>query len=146
MTERFTVATLEETQQVAKILAQKLTGRELLLLEGDLGAGKTTFVGALAEALGIAPEWVSSPSFTLVQRYPAGSRGFGITHLDLYRLPDASSLEPLGLDDLLAGPDLLIVEWPKAGECAWDACGRPLVRIRLVLAADTARDVEVAWE
>lgn len=146
MTERFTLTAIEETKTLAQALALRLTGRELLLLEGDLGAGKTTFVAALAEVLGIESGWVSSPSFTLVQRYPAGSRGFGIVHLDLYRLPDAPSLEPLGLDDLLTGPDLIVVEWPKAGDALWPDCDRPIVRIRFIHAGETAREVEVDWE
>ena len=127
------------TARLARSLAGRLTGRELLLLEGDLGAGKTTFVRHLAEALGIEPAWVSSPSFTLVQRYPAGRAGFGLAHADLYRLPPGSDLEPLGLEDLLSGPDLVVVEWPAAGEALGRECGRPVVRIRLQVTGASSR-------
>lgn len=143
MSEKVSLSSLEETRALAHALAAKLTGRELLLLEGDLGAGKTTFVAALAQGLGVSPEWVSSPSFTLVQRYPAGSRGFGIAHLDLYRLPDAASLEPLGLEDLLAGPELVVVEWPKAGDDLWPTCGRPVIRLRFAHTGESSREVEI---
>lgn len=131
------------TVRLARELAATLTGRELLLLEGDLGAGKTTFVRALAEALGIDPAWVSSPSFTLVQRYPAGARGVALSHVDLYRLPEGSDLEPLGLEELLAGDDLVAVEWPSSGQDLWRACGRPILRIRLEVTGPSARRATV---
>ncbi|OYW01808.1 MAG: hypothetical protein B7X11_03890, partial [Acidobacteria bacterium 37-65-4] len=73
------------TRALALQVGRRLTGAELLLLTGELGAGKTTFVRYLTQALGLDPAWVSSPSFTLLQRYPPGPGGFGITHVDLYR-------------------------------------------------------------
>jgi len=127
------------TARLAREVAATLTGRELLLLEGDLGAGKTTFVRALAEALGIDPAWVSSPSFTLVQRYPAGERGVALSHVDLYRLPPGADLEPLGLEELLAGDDLVAVEWPAGGGSLWEACERPVLRIRLEVTGASSR-------
>lgn len=117
------------TRALAARTARSLSGGELLLLSGDLGAGKTTFVRYLAQALGIDPAWVSSPSFTLVQRYPAGTRGVAVTHVDLYRIVGAADLEGLGLDDLLASGDLVIVEWPKAAEILWANSGRRVIRI-----------------
>ena len=120
---------LRSTQALASKVARGFTGREVLLLSGDLGAGKTTFVRYLAEALGIAPEWVSSPSFTLVQRYPAGTRGLAVSHVDLYRVAGAGDLESLGLEDLLTSDDLVVVEWPEAAEAEWARSGRPLLRI-----------------
>lgn len=135
----------EETERFARELAATLTGRELLLLEGDLGAGKTTFTRGLAAGLGIDPEWVSSPSFTLVQRYPAGARGVALSHVDLYRLPPGADLEPLGLEELLSGDDLLVVEWPASGQALWRACGRPIVRVMLAVEGE-ARRVTVTAE
>ncbi len=138
-TRTFSLRTLARTKFLARRLAKTLAGRELLLLSGGLGSGKTTFVRCLAESLGIGPSWVSSPSFTLVQRYPAGARGFGIAHVDLYRLPPGSDLEPLGLEELLAGDDLIVVEWPEAGEEIWQTCGRPIVQIRFEVTGLSAR-------
>ncbi len=126
---RVRLHSLRSTASLARRVAEKLTGQEVLLLTGDLGAGKTTFVRSLAEALGIDPDWVSSPSFTLVQRYPAGSRGMAISHVDLYRIARAGDLESLGLDDLLASEDLVIVEWPEPAGDLWERSGRALVRI-----------------
>lgn len=133
----------EETERFAREFAAGFTGRELLLLEGDLGAGKTTFTRGIAAGLGIDPDWVSSPSFTLVQRYPAGARGVALSHVDLYRLPPGADLEPLGLEELLSGDDLVVVEWPASGEALWRACGRAILRVRLSDAGDAGRIVEV---
>jgi tRNA threonylcarbamoyladenosine biosynthesis protein TsaE len=81
---RFIAETAEETKAFARRLAEKLVGGELLLLEGDLGAGKTTFVQGLAEGLG-AEVGASSPTFVLERRYPGR---FELIHLDLYRMED----------------------------------------------------------
>jgi tRNA threonylcarbamoyl adenosine modification protein YjeE len=120
---------IRATRALARKVAKTLDGRELRLLSGDLGTGKTTFVGYLAEALAIARGWVSSPSFALVQRYPAGGRGFAVTHVDLYRIAGAGDLESLGLEEILASEDLVIVEWPLAAEALWADSGRRVIRI-----------------
>ncbi len=129
MAETYSLKTIGSTRRLAKAIAARLSGNELILLSGELGAGKTTFTRFLAEALGIDPSWVSSPSFTLVQRYPQGARGVAMTHVDLYRLPEGSELEPLGLEEVISSQDLVVVEWPAAGEPLWAASKRPLVRI-----------------
>lgn len=136
--------TLSATRALANRAARALTGQHLLLLSGDLGAGKTTFVRYLAKALGIAPTWVSSPSFALVQRYPAGSRGLGIAHVDLYRVTAPGDLESLGLEELLASDDLVIVEWPDAAETLWRDSGRTVVQIRFRRGAEGTRVGEVS--
>lgn len=125
----FPLPTLNATRRLARLLSAHLAGNEVVLLSGELGAGKTTFTRFLAEALGIDPSWVSSPSFTLVQRYPPGKRGLAITHVDLYRLPEGSDLEPLGLYEILASPDLVVVEWPASAEQFWAESQRPLIRV-----------------
>jgi tRNA threonylcarbamoyladenosine biosynthesis protein TsaE len=131
------------TAALARRVASALTGREVLLLTGDLGAGKTTFVRSLAEAMGIDPDWVSSPSFTLVQRYPAGGRGIAVSHVDLYRIGRAGDLESLGLEDLLASEDLLVVEWPEPAGDLWGQSGRPLVRVAFTRDAKGKRQATV---
>ena len=123
--------TLRATGALARRIALSLRGRDLLLLSGELGSGKTTLVRYLTRALGIPPGWVSSPSFTLVQRYPAGRAGIAVTHVDLYRLGGASEAERLGLEEILAGEDLVVVEWPEAAGALWDQSGRPIWRLDL---------------
>ena len=82
----------------------------VLLLRGDLGAGKTTLTQGIARGLGIA-DTVSSPTYTLLAEYP-GRRG-RLVHADLYRLTDADAVESTGLPDLVGRTDsLLVVEWP----------------------------------
>lgn len=98
----------EETAALARDLAPRLRAGDVLLLSGDLGAGKTAFVRGLAQGLGIDPEVVSSPTFTLIHEY----RGPGLTlyHADLYRL-DRAVPEDLGLEDSRDG--VLAIEWPE---------------------------------
>lgn len=135
---------LRSTHALARRIARDLSGRELLLLSGELGSGKTTFVGYLAAELGIEPGWVSSPSFTLVQRYPAGARGIGITHVDLYRLGSAAQLEGVGLEETLASEDLVVVEWPDLGEELWVSSGRPVLRLAIGTDPEGRRQVALS--
>ena len=96
-----------ETAAVARDLAGTLTPGAVLLLTGNLGAGKTAFVRGLAEGLGIDPEEVSSPTFTLVHEYRGGR--LTLYHVDLYRLEQAAT-DDLGLEELHRG--VLAIEWP----------------------------------
>jgi tRNA threonylcarbamoyladenosine biosynthesis protein TsaE len=97
-----------ETASVARELARRLKAGSVVLLFGQLGAGKTAFVRGLAEGLGISPEAVNSPTFTLVQQYRGGR--LPLLHVDLYRLDDPREIEDLGLDEL--GEDgVLAIEW-----------------------------------
>jgi tRNA threonylcarbamoyladenosine biosynthesis protein TsaE len=102
-------ASEEETQAIARELSATLRAGDVVLLSGDLGAGKTTFVRGLAEGLGIDPREVSSPTFTLVHEY----RGNGLTlyHADLYRLERAAT-DDLGLEEIGVKDGVLAIEWP----------------------------------
>ena len=137
------LASLNATRALATRMGKFLSNGELLLLSGDLGAGKTTFVRYLAQALGMDPAWVSSPSFTLVQRYPEGTRGVAMTHVDLYRIAGPSDLEGLGLEDLVASSDLVVVEWPHAAEALWEDSGRRIIRIEFRRNAEGHREAIV---
>jgi tRNA threonylcarbamoyladenosine biosynthesis protein TsaE len=96
-----------ETVGIASALAASLSPGDVLLLSGNLGAGKTAFVRGLAEGLGIDPEDVSSPTFTLVHEYRGGR--LTLYHADLYRLERAAT-DDLGLEELHRG--VLAIEWP----------------------------------
>ena len=99
-----------ETPEVARQLADKLGPGDVLLLSGDLGAGKTTFVRGLAVGLGIPAAEISSPTFTLVHEYRGP--GLALYHADLYRLSRAS-LEELGLEEPAVREAILVIEWPE---------------------------------
>jgi tRNA threonylcarbamoyladenosine biosynthesis protein TsaE len=100
----------EETFELGRGMGRGLGGGQLILLEGDLGLGKTVFVRGVAAGLGVPPEEVSSPSFALVHEYRDGR--FPLFHLDLYRLDDnADDVAALGVEDLIAGGGVVLVEW-----------------------------------
>jgi tRNA threonylcarbamoyladenosine biosynthesis protein TsaE len=99
-----------ETRRIAAALAPALTAGSVLLLSGDLGAGKTAFVRGLAEGLGLDPAEVTSPTFTLVHEYRGGR--LPLIHVDLYRL-DRAELDEIGLDQDLAAKGVMAVEWAE---------------------------------
>ena len=100
----------EETIAFGRTLAAKLTPPLLILLRGDLGAGKTTLVKGIAEGFGAASaDDVTSPTFTLIHEY-RGPRA-ALYHIDLYRVDTDRELETLGLDDLAGPESILLIEW-----------------------------------
>jgi len=99
-----------ETTAVGRHVAAQLTAGSVVLLFGDLGAGKTAFVRGIAEGLGIEPDDVNSPTFTLIQEYRAGR--VPLLHVDLYRLSDPREIDDLGLEELGADA-VLAVEWAE---------------------------------
>lgn len=98
------------TRAVARALAATLGAGDIVLLHGDLGAGKTVFVKGLAEGLGLHAGEVTSPTFTLVHEY-AGGR-LPLVHLDLYRL-GSTELDDVGLDPDVAARGIVVVEWAE---------------------------------
>jgi tRNA threonylcarbamoyladenosine biosynthesis protein TsaE len=98
----------DETAALGREVAATLSAGDVLLLYGDLGAGKTAFVRGLAEGLGIPREEVSSPTFTLIQEYRGGR--LPLFHVDLYRIEDPREFDELGLDDIAEG-GVLAIEW-----------------------------------
>jgi len=116
--------TEEETAKIGRDLAPRLSAGSVVLLVGDLGAGKTVFVRGLAEGLGIARDAVSSPTFTLMQEYRGGR--VPLFHVDLYRVNDPREVEDLGLDEI-AADGVLAIEW--ADKLPRTVQGAVLVRI-----------------
>ncbi len=102
-----------DTYAIASDLAAKLKGGEVILLNGDLGAGKTTFTKGLAVALGITRN-VSSPTFTIIKEY-GGGRLF-LYHIDMYRIEDCNELEELGIEDVFRNDAVIVIEWNKLSE------------------------------
>jgi tRNA threonylcarbamoyladenosine biosynthesis protein TsaE len=105
-----TTHSAEETVAFGRTLAELLSPPKIVLLRGDLGAGKTTLVKGIAEGFQAASEEdVTSPTFTLVHEY-RGPRA-NLYHIDLYRIDTPRQLETLGLDDLVAPNSILLIEW-----------------------------------
>lgn len=102
-----------ETYELGGQVGARLVGGEILLLDGSLGAGKTIFVKGLAGGLGIEADEVTSPSFTLVNRYDGGRAT--LYHLDLYRLPEgAAAAHAVDLEELLADERaVVVIEWAE---------------------------------
>jgi len=100
----------EETAGFGRRLAASLRAGSVLLLVGDLGAGKTALVRGLAEGLGVPPEDVSSPTFTLMQEYRGGR--LRLIHVDLYRLNDPREIDELGLEEVGLN-SVLAIEWAE---------------------------------
>jgi tRNA threonylcarbamoyladenosine biosynthesis protein TsaE len=110
MTTETITRSAEETIAIGRALAAELSPPLIVLLRGDLGAGKTTLVKGIAEGFAAArAEDVTSPTFTLVHEY-RGARAT-LYHIDLYRIDTERDLETLGLDDLLAPNCILLIEW-----------------------------------
>jgi len=102
----------EETHMLARTLAKSLKPRDVVALEGELGAGKTCFTRGLAEGLGIDPAGVSSPTFVIVHEY-AGER-LTLVHVDAYRLAGPDDLEAIGWGELMNDDAIVIaIEWPS---------------------------------
>src|SRR5437660_11920082 len=128
ITREITTHSTEETIAFGRTLPASLAPPKLILLRGDLGAGKTTLVKGIAAAFDAAAEEdVTSPTFTLIHEY-RGPRA-NLYHIDLYRVDTQRELETLGLDDLVAENSVLLVEW-----------GEKFARF------ERERDVEIALE
>ena len=123
MTGVFEVNSVEETWELAKKLATELKPGDVVCLEGDLGAGKTTFTQGLAAALGV-PGRVTSPTFCIVQEH----RGpWLLVHMDLYRLHGEDDVIAIGWEDYLAEGAILVVEWPERAGALIPAEARHIV-------------------
>jgi tRNA threonylcarbamoyladenosine biosynthesis protein TsaE len=132
-----TTGSEEETSAVARALAAELAAGDILLLSGNLGAGKTAFVRGLAEGLGIDALEVSSPTFTLVHEYRGGR--LMLYHVDLYRL-DRAATDDLGLEELGVADGVLAVEWPDR---LTHGLG-PATRVHIDIVDDTTRRISIA--
>jgi len=127
-------ASEEETIGTGRKLAATLSG--VVLLEGDLGAGKTALVRGIVSGIeGANAEEVSSPTFTLIHDY-----GKGVFHIDLYRLEDERAIESLGLDDIFDGAKLVLIEW---GQKLGRLTPQKFTEIRIETVSETDRTIEI---
>ena len=128
----------EETIERGREIGAAMKAPALILLSGDLGAGKTTLTKGIVSGLGAAREEdVTSPTFTLVHKYENGTR---VYHVDLYRVVSFPDFETLGLEDVFSEKAIVIVEWSEkfALRTEW-----PVVRIHLEHVAEDARRISI---
>ncbi|MDX6627004.1 MAG: tRNA threonylcarbamoyladenosine biosynthesis protein TsaE [Solirubrobacterales bacterium] len=137
--ERIETKSGAETEALGARVGERLRPGDVVLLAGDLGAGKTTLVRGACRALGVT-EPVTSPTFTIGQRYGGGR--LPVSHLDLYRLQSLEGEDPALLDDYLVPEGVAFVEWPAAGA---GRLGRPALEIRLAHADGERRQIEIDW-
>jgi tRNA threonylcarbamoyladenosine biosynthesis protein TsaE len=126
----------DETASAAERLAAALTPGTVVLLHGQLGAGKTAFVRGLARGLGAAADEVSSPTFTIIQEY--AGRAATLYHVDLYRLAPAE-VDDLGLDELIAGTGIVAIEWAER----WSGRPEDAVEVTLEDRGDDRREIRI---
>ena len=127
----------DETESVAAELARGLAPGDVVLVEGELGAGKTTFVRGASRALGVNGP-VTSPTFTIGQRYPGRVR---VAHVDLFRIGDLDHEEEDLLEDYIGPDTITFVEWPSVGEDEISALGRVVARVRIEHAGGDRRNI-----
>ena len=136
----------EDTEAFGRELAKRLQRGDLVLLEGDLAAGKTTLMRGLVDGLGGDPGDVSSPTFVIIQSYHCpGPEIFEVHHVDLYRLEGtAASLRETGLEELLSDSEAIVaVEWPKDIVLDWLPHDGRIIRLRLTILENDEREIEM---
>ena len=139
-TEEITTRSAEETIELGRQLARELKPPQVVVLRGDLGAGKTTLVKGIAEGFESASqEDVTSPTFTLIHEYRGPS--INVFHIDLYRIDTERELETLGIDDLYGDSNILLIEW---GDKFPRFQREPHVEVRFRRVGETERRIQVS--
>jgi tRNA threonylcarbamoyladenosine biosynthesis protein TsaE len=134
----YRTASEDETLALGERLAREFPAKQVVLLIGQLGAGKTTLAKGIVKGLGAAsPEEVSSPTFTLIHEYGRDGRVF---HVDLYRLEEPRELATLGLEDLFEREAVVLIEW---GERFPQILPAARTEIRITVAEDETRAIDV---
>jgi tRNA threonylcarbamoyladenosine biosynthesis protein TsaE len=137
--ERIETDSAAATEALGARIADGLGPGDVVVVSGEVGAGKTTLIRGACRALGVTDP-VTSPTFTIGQRYGGGR--LPISHLDLYRLADLEAEDPALLDDYLRPDSVAFVEWPAAGA---ERLGRPALEVRLAHLDELRRVVEIDW-
>ena len=136
--QQLTTASEEETSAAGERLAARLRAGDVVLLFGDLGAGKTAFVRGIARGLGAPADEVSSPTFTLIQEYQG--EALTLHHVDLYRL-EPIEIADLGLDELISSGAIVAVEWADR----WPDRPTDAVEVGLTPAGERERIIEIRF-
>ena len=135
-----------ETEACGEALAGRIEPGDVILLEGDLAAGKTTFVRGLLRGLGGDSADANSPTFVVVQSYPCAGPVSVLHHVDLYRLPDdPEALREIGLEEFLGDESgVVAVEWPRPALSNFFGCGVQLWRVVVERDDDDLRRIEIS--
>jgi tRNA threonylcarbamoyladenosine biosynthesis protein TsaE len=128
-----------ETEALGARVAERLRPGDVVVVSGEVGAGKTTLIRGACRALGIEGP-VTSPTFTIGRRYSGGR--IPVSHLDLYRLESLEGEDPALLDDYLGPDGVAFVEWPAAGA---GRLGRPALGVRIEHVTAERRSIEIDW-
>ncbi|HEX5929490.1 MAG TPA: tRNA (adenosine(37)-N6)-threonylcarbamoyltransferase complex ATPase subunit type 1 TsaE [Solirubrobacterales bacterium] len=137
--ERVESSSAAATEALGARVAERLAPGDVVVVSGEVGAGKTTLIRGACRALGVEGP-VTSPTFTIGQRYGGGR--LPVSHLDLYRLESLDGEDPALLDDYLGTDGVAFVEWPTVGT---GRLGRPALEIRLAHAGGERRTIEIEW-
>ena len=130
----------EDTLAIARELGAALVEGDVVALTGELGAGKTVFCKGIGEALGIPAGRIVSPSFTIVTEHPGKCPFY---HVDVYRLSSAREAEDIGLEEVLSGDGICVVEWAeKIGRMLPNSC----IKVRFSFSEDGGRRLFIAAE
>ncbi len=127
--------TVQETEELARKIASEIKGGEVLLLNGTLGAGKTTFTKGFAKALGVK-KTVVSPTFTIIKEY----EGTALTlyHIDMYRIEDEDELYELGIEELYRSDSVTVIEWNKM-----EVLPEKVITLNVEVLGETTRQWEI---
>jgi tRNA threonylcarbamoyladenosine biosynthesis protein TsaE len=150
---QMTSESIEQTDALGRVLATLLRAGDVVLLDGELGSGKTTLVRTIASAMGVDERLVSSPTFVTINEYPTGRRtaageAGSLVHIDAYRFVDADELDALGFDRASAGEVIVLIEWANRLAAVLPETGRE-ISVHLTHAGLTARTITIelpdAW-
>ena len=134
----FTSGSPSDTVEIARALGAALRPGDVVALTGDLGAGKTLFCKGVGEALGIPPDRILSPTFTIVTEHEGP---VPLTHIDVYRLSGAREADGIGMRELLSGDGVCLVEWAeKIRELLPTDC----IQVTFSISGDDRREIAVA--
>jgi tRNA threonylcarbamoyladenosine biosynthesis protein TsaE len=135
--------TLRAGERLGRQLRECRPDGALVLLVGPLGAGKTVLARGIARGIGVS-EPIVSPTYTIIAEYAAP--GTTLHHVDLYRIGGGDEIDNLGLEDIVRGGGIVVVEWGEKLEKAWGGSIGDAVRVTIDLAADGGRDIVIREE